>query len=298
MRNIIVVIVILNTLSFGKMFHIGEFSSKIVGKNLDKVTKTIRKSNFTKELPDLKLSKSLRPEVQTVVAVASKIAKKGDFEDKLISKTPYPTDIIRQYAKYGDKYLDTMKHFSRKIVDLSANGVKNIKDKFSNMPKVNFKTSQEFNDKFVETLKYTGKKGWEASKELMKLSTKYPRSTAVVALYAWYVTDPESYFEQKDKLLAHIASTLEEGVKDVTKLTLVASSGVTDDFIETVREKATLSNIIGLIVALFIFILWKLRGYIKRFFKIKLEQGLEKVNNRSNSRKQNNNQGHEEEGTF
>jgi len=296
MKKILIVVVLLNTFSFGKIFDIGVFTKKIVGKNLDKVTKTITMSNFTKNLPDLKLSKALKPEVSVVVAVGSQIARKGDFEDKLISKTLYPTEVIRQYAKYGDTYLKTIKEFSQKAVSLSSNGVKNLKDKFPNMPNVKFKTSQAFNDKFVKTLQYTGRKGWKVSQELMKLSAKYPKSTAVAGLYAWYATDPESFFEQKDKLLAHVASTLQVGVADVTKLTLEASSGITTGFMETVKEKATVSNVIGLFIAFLLFILWKLRSYIKRFFKIKLENGLEKANSsRRNSRYENRD---EEGGTF
>jgi len=296
MKKILIVVVLLNTFSFGKIFDIGVFTKKIVGKNLDKVTKTITMSNFTKNLPDLKLSKALKPEVSVVVAVGSQIARKGDFEDKLISKTLYPTEVIRQYAKYGDTYLKTIKEFSQKAVSLSSNGVKNLKDKFPNMPNVKFKTSQAFNDKFVKTLQYTGKKGWKVSQELMKLSAKYPKSTAVAGFYAWYVSDPESFFEQKENLLAFVESTLKEGTKDVTKVILGASSGVTTGFMETVKEKATVSNVLGLIFSFLLFILWRLRSYIKRFFKIKLENGLEKANSsRRNSRYENRD---EEGGTF
>jgi hypothetical protein len=296
MKKTVTMILLLSSFSFGQLFNIGIFSRKIVDKNLEKVTKTIAKSNFIKNLPDLKLSKSLTPEVSAVVAVGSQIAKKGDFEDKLISKTLYPTEVIRQYAKYGDSYLKTIKEFSQKAVTLSSNGIKNLKDEFPTLPNIKFKTSQEFNDKFVNTLKYTGKKGWETSQVLIKLSAKYPKSTAVGGLYAWYVSDPESFFEQKENLLVFVESTVEEGTKDVTKVILGASSGVTTGFIETIKEKATVSNIFGIVVASFLFVLWKLRSYIKRFFKIKLDNRLEKEKNRTSNRRYNNDE--DEGGTF
>ena len=282
---------LISTISYGKMFDIGKFSKKLAGKNLDKVTKMVKKSNFTKNLPDIKLPKTLRPEVSTLVSVASKISKKGDFEDKLIAKTLHPTDVLRQYAKYGDKYLDTMKHFSKKTVALSASTLKSLKNKFPDMPNVKFKTSQEFNDGFVKALRFTGKKGWKASKELTKLAKKHPKSTLVAGLMAWYATDPAGFLEQKEKLLAYVESTLKAGVTDVTKLTLGASSGVVDGFIETIKEKATVSNILLLIFVFFLFILWKLRSYIKRFIKTKLEQRLDKV-------EKHHNQLDKEEGTF
>jgi len=259
MKKIIMVLLLLNTFSFGKMFNAEIFSKKIAGKNLDRVVKSIKKSNYTKKIPTLKLDKALSPKVLTVVSVANKIAKKGDFEDELVAKTLHPTALIRQYSKYGDNYLETMKHFSKK-----------------------FKTSQEINDKFIVALKQTGKKGWEVSTKLVKLSTKYPKSTVVTGLIAWYAVDPNGFMEKKEQLLAYAEETLKTTVKDVTKVTLGASSGIVDGLIETIKEKATFSNILGLIVAFFLFILWKLRSYIKRYFQIKLEQGLKNTSKKKN----------------
>jgi len=286
MKKIVITLLLLNTFSFGKLFDIGTFSKKLVGKNLDKVSRTIKKSNFTKNLPDIILSKSLKPEVSLVIKVANIIAQKGDFEDKFISTTKYPTEVIRQYSKYGDGYLNTIKTFNQKVLSLSADAIKQLKDRFSSMPNVTFKTSQAFNDKFVMTLKYTGKKGWEASQSLMRLAEKHPKSTAVAGLYAWYVSDPESFFEQKSKLIDFVESLLNEATKDSTKIVLGASNGITTGLMEGIKERATLSNVVGLFLALLLLVLWRLRTYIEQFFKIKLENRLQKERYR------------EEEGTF
>lgn len=286
MKKIVITLLLLNTFSFGKLFDIGTFSKKLVGKNLDKVSRTIKKSNFTKNLPDIILSKSLKPEVSLVIKVANIIAQKGDFEDKFISTTKYPTEVIRQYSKYGDGYLNTIKTFNQKVLSLSADAIKQLKDRFSSMPNVTFKTSQAFNDKFVMTLKYTGKKAWEASQSLMRLAEKHPKSTAVAGLYAWYVSDPESFFEQKSKLIDFVESLLNEATKDSTKIVLGASNGITTGLMEGIKERATLSNVVGLFLALLLLVLWRLRTYIEQFFKIKLENRLQKERYR------------EEEGTF
>jgi hypothetical protein len=219
-----------------------------------------------------------------VSSVALAIANKSKFGNKLMARTAYPTAVIRQYSKYGDKYLATMKEFNTKSLSLSAKSIKSLKDKFPSMPKINFKNSEVFNNKMVKTLQFTGKKGWETSQQLAKLAKAHPRSTAVAGLYAWYVTDPTSFFEQKEKLIAFVGSTLEEGVSDATKLTLNASSGIADGFMSTAKEKITLSNSIVLILVIFSFVLWKLRSYIKRYFKIKLENGLEKTTSKSRYR--------------
>ncbi len=294
MGKILLVIMLVSTLSYGKMFDVNKFGTKLAGKNIDKVVESIKKSDFTKNIPELKLKKGLKPELSVIALIANKIAKKGNFEDKFITKTIYPLLAVQQYARYGDGYLNTMKHFSKKVVGMSADTLKQLKQKFPNMPKMNFKSTEEFNDKMVDVLKHTGKKGWKASQELFNLAKKYPKSTVVAGLYGWYVIDPESYFEQKEKLLAHLASTLREGVSDVTKLTLDTSSGVADGFMEAIKEKAMFPNILILVLALLSFVIWKLRSYIKRFIKIKLEQGLEKASNKKEEIKQED----EEEGLF
>ena len=283
MKKIIMVILLLNSMSQAKMFDLSIFNKKILGKNIGKLSKELEKSPHVKKmvLKDVALNKSSK---DVVSSVALAISNKSKFGDKLMATTALPTDVIRQYAKYGDRYLPTIKEFSEKSLALSSKGIKSLKDKFPSMPKINFKTSEEFNNKMVQTLKFTGKKGWEASQQLAKLAKKHPKSTVVAGLYAWYVTDPDSFFEQKDKLISSVGSTLEEGVSDVTKLTLGATGGIADGFMSVAKEKMTLSNVIVLILALFAFLLWKFRSYIKRYFKIKLENSLAKeINNRQNS---------------
>ena len=284
MKKIIITILLVSSMCEAKMFDLSVFTKKIIGKNIGKLSKELSTSPHIQKmvLKDVALNKKSSSDVVSFVALA--IANKSKFGDKLIATTAYPTDVIRQYAKYGDNYLVTMKEFNKKRLSLTPNSLKSLKDKFPSMPKINFKTSQEFNDKMVKTLRFTGKKGWEASQELAKLAKKYPKSTAVAGLYAWYVTNPNSFFEQKDRLIASVGSTLKEGVSDVTKLTLGASSGIADGFISVVKEKMTLSNIIVLILAFFTFVLWKLRSYIKRYFKIKLENSLEQATKKKKNR--------------
>ena len=284
MKKIIIAILLLSSINQAKMFDLSVFKKKIVGRNIGKLSKELTTSSHIKKmvLKDVTLNKT---STDVVSSVALSIANKSKFGDKLMATTTYPTAVIRQYAKYGDNYLVTIKEFSEKSLALSSTGIKNLKDKFPSMPKINFKTSEEFNDKMVKTLQFTGKKGWEASQQLAKLAKAHPKSTVVAGLYAWYVTDPNSFFEQKDKLIASVGSTLEEGVSDVTKLALGASTGIVNGFISIAKEKMTLSNIIVLVFTFFAFVLWKLRSYIKKYFKIKLENGLEKATeNRQNSK--------------
>jgi hypothetical protein len=297
MKKIILVILVLTALSYGKIFDITKFSKKIATKNIDKLSKAIKKSNYTKKLPDLKLNKTSNPKVSSVVAVAKKIAEKGDFEDRLVSKTLYPASLIRQYAKYGDSYLAKMKYFSKNAVNIPLKDINKLSKYYPNMPKIKFSSIDEINDKFIIVLKQTGKKGWEVTNKIFKLSQKYPKSSIVTALYAWYLIDPQGFMEHKEELLKKIESIIKEGAKDTTRLALNGSSGIIDGFIETFKEKANILNVSLLLFLFFIFILWKLRNYIKRFFKIKIEQKLDNIS-RGNSKKNLESNNDDEEGTF
>jgi len=280
MKKVIIAILLVSSMSQAKMFDLSIFKKKIVGKNIGKLSQELTTSPHIKKmaLKNITLNKA---STDVVSSVALAIATKSKFGDKLMATTAYPTAVIRQYSKYGDKYLATMKEFNTKSLSLSAKSIKSLKDKFPSMPKINFKNSEDFNNKMVKTLRFTGKKGWQTSQELAKLAKAHPGSTVVAGLCAWYATDPESFFEEKEKLKAFVGSTLKEVVSDVTEVILQASTGIADGFMSTVKAKMTLSNIIVFIMAFFAFVLWKLRSYIKRYFKIKLENGLEKVTSKS-----------------
>ncbi len=288
MKKIIIVLMLVSVVTYGKMsFNTGKFITKVGSKNTDTVIKSIGKSRYIKKLPPLKI-KGVDPKVSKLAAVGSKISKRGKFEHDLIDKSKVPLDIIHQYAKHGDTFLDTVKRFSMEAIKLPADAFLKLKKRFTKMPDIKIKSAQSFNDKMIITLRRTGKKGWEATQELMVLAKKYPKSTAVAGLMAWYVTDPESFLEQKDKLIVHIGATVKEGVSDVTKVGLGVSSGVADGFMDVAKEKMTISNLLVLLLAFVAFVLWKLRTYISRYFHIKLENGLANVK-KNNKQKLNNN---------
>lgn len=272
MKKLIIISILLSTLSYSKLFDISLFKKKIIGKNITKVAKEIQKSKHIKHMP-LKNISIKQTHKNLLSNVASSISKKSKFADKLIAKTAYPTDVIRQYAKYGDSYLQKLQKFNNKTNALSPTNIKQLNNLFPKMPKIDFQNSKIFNDKMVQAFKYTGKKGWEVTETLTQLAKKYPKSTIVTGLYAWYVTDPQSFFEHKDKLIKFAGEVLEEGVSDITQLTFEASSGITTGFISTLKKNMTFSNILTilLILFIFIFIFWKLRLYLKRYIKNKLQ---------------------------
>ena len=282
MKRSVIVVLMLTSLVYGK-FDVSKFLRKIPSKNIGKVIKRVKISSYTKKLPKLKLVQEVSDEKRVLASVATKIANRGKFENRLISETKYPLEVVHQYSKYGDNYLDTMKYTSKHIKNISVDKLKN---RFPSIPKINFKTSQEFNNKFIETLRYTGKRGWKASQELMLLAKKYPKSTVVTSLMAWYALDPESFFKQKEKLIDFVESSVKEGSSDVTKVILGATSGIANGVLSVAKEKITGSNII-ILVLMFSFLAWKLYSYIKQYFQIKIENTLEKAKNKSTNLKHN-----------
>jgi len=292
MKNIILLLFLISSLSYSKGFNPAWFASKIGTKGVVKLSKTykaIKKSKFTQDMPKIKLNKAVSKNTLAATSVASKIAKKGNFENNLMTTAAQPLQVIQQYARYGEPYLKSMQVFGTRASSISLKTYKNIKQRFPTAPKINFKTPQAFNDAMVKTLQYTGKKGWKVSQKLFALAIKYPKSTVVSGLIAWYYTDPESFMEQKDNLIEQIGVIAKEGVSDITDISLNASSGIADGFMKSVKENLTISNVIVLIVLFFTFIIWKLRSYIKRIIKAKLENSVSSFEKRNNTTNNNSN---------
>ena len=302
MQKLVIIGILVSTLMYGGKFDIVKLTKKFDladAKQIGKLTKQIHKSPYARRMLAAKIIKSdaatmavkkvciSQPQYCGVSKIALEIARKSKFADELMATTDYPLDAIRFYTRYGDTFLDTMQGFSIGVGKVTSAHLQLLKRKFPNMPQVDTLALKKFNDKMIITLRRTGKKGWEASQKLMALAKKYPKSTVVTGLMAWYVTDPESFLEQKGKLVAHIGATVKEGASDVTKVGLGVSSGVADGFMDVAKEKMTISNLLVLFLAFVAFVLWKLRSYISRYFHIKLENGL--VNAKKNNKQKLNN---------
>ncbi len=283
MKNIILVGMLLFSASlYGGKFDVIKFGkqvSRIDTKEIAQLVKQIDKSPYARRKLLAKTINSkvmdsgvvkvckMKPEFCPVAKVAVVLARKSKYADELLATTDYPLDVIKYYSRHGDTFLDTMKGFGVGVSKVTAAHVELMRRRFPNMPNIAFHSMKEINDKMLVTLRYTGKKGWEASQKLMTLAKKHPKSTAVGVLMAWYVTDPESFFEQKEKLIDFVSSTLQEGTSDITKLTLGATQGIADGFVSTVKEKLTVKNSIVLLLLLFGFIMWKFRLLITKKFK-------------------------------
>lgn len=285
--KILMMAFLLSSMSYGKLFNEKSFISKLAGKNIGKLAGEIKESSITKKLVLKKIPLN-SSSIDIVSVVAKNISKKSKFGDELISKTNHPTDVLRQYGKYGNEYIDTLSEFSKKSLSLNQVDVQSFKKKFPSMPKIDIKNAQVFNDRMVQTLKYTGKNGWKVSQKIFTLAKENPKSSGVAILMAWYVTDPESFFEQKEKLIDFVGSIVEEGASDVTKLTLDASSGIANGLISVAKEKMTFGNILVLFLMFASLVVWKLRVYVKKYFKLKLDNSFQKLKTKSENKSENN----------
>jgi hypothetical protein len=297
MKKVLIMVLLSISILQGKMFNITKIIGKVVkDKDSIKTTRFIKqldKSPYARRMiaPNVINSPILNTGVKKICQTQPKFcslsktfvafSKKSEYADKLLTTTDYPLDVIRFHMKHGNGFLETIKEFGIGVSKVTSSHVELLRKKFPNMPQIQFENMKKINDKMLLTLRYTGKKGWEATQELLTLAKKYPKSATVATLMAWYISDPESFFEQKANLIDFVGSTIEEGVSDVTKLTLNASSGVADGFTSVLKEKATFSNLMVLFLLFLSFIIWKLREYIKEYVTIKLNNSLKKAKNQS-----------------
>jgi len=287
MKKMIMVILLVSSVSYGKSFDVKNFVSKLAGKNVNKLADKVVSSPHTKQMFTKKVSLE-SPPIDIVTKIAKNISNKSKFGDELISNTDYPSAVIRQYTKFGDAYLSVMRTFNKNSMALKKVDIELVNKKFPSIPNIKFNSSKVFNDKMVQALQYTGKKGWEVSTKLVTFAKNNPKKSTIYVLMAWYATDPDSFFEQKEKLIAFLESTAKEVVSDATKITLGASEGIANGFMSVAKEKMTVSNMFVLFLLFMAFMVWKLRSYIGKYFSIKLENRLEKVKNKSKNIEKNN----------
>lgn len=287
MKKIIWLVIIVNSLLVATGLPFSKIFKQIDGKDINKIKKLSAKIRDSANLSDkLIKSSSLTRKVSTICiekpnycALSKGIAifsQKSNFARELITRTKYPMDVIRLDLKYGDKFVETLSDLSSNILEKSGKGIKSLKTNFPQMPKISFETREAIQDKMLLTLRYTGKKGWETSQSLLKLAKEHPKKSLVVGLMAWYVADPESFFENKEKALAFVGSTLKEGTKDISNLVLDSSSGIADSLSSAVKEKLTFSNGLLLLLLMVSVLVWKMRSFFKSLFTIKLNNILDK----------------------
>jgi len=291
MNKTIILTIAISSILFGKNLDIVSIMKKVhpaQQSDLLKISKELTESSYARHMISAKVLKSNIPnqgitllcKTQPTACIPAKallnMAEKSPYASELVAVTKYPLDAIRLHMKHGDKFLLNTQQFEVAIKKLSKQDIKILKNEFPKMPNLSPSLMDNVKDKFILSLRYTGDKGWKVSQKLLKFSEKHPKSATVSILMAWYLTNAESFFEEKEKLIKFLGSTVEEGTSDITKVGLNVSSGIANGITSSIEEKLNFSNIIIFILLVLSLGVWKLRKFIKSYFKIKMDGILNK----------------------
>jgi hypothetical protein len=240
------------------------FMAKILRNNSDKAIQKLGKeigseaaekgfrkidpSVLRKSLPDIPLKKLENPYTLKIASMGENIVKKGDFEEKFLNRAVHPEDVLRQYKKYGDEYLDVAKNSAKNISrylpairKLSPTDLKKIGN-ISPSTIQKFNNSDYANSTFIRIMKRTGKIGYQTTKKILDVIKKYPKSSLVAGLLAWYYTDPEGFLDKVNDV-GEYAGKLIGGV--ATETTKGLGKGVKSSIEKTISETDTSTIIIG-----------------------------------------------------
>ena len=278
----------IKNLSKTKKTKIVNFTNKIP--NVSHKNKRVLNAHI--DIPKLKPDIIKSPNKILLANEAHRIVKKGDFEKKFFTGQTFDNQLhlIVQSKKYGDNYFVVAKQ----IGNISPTIFKNnsILSKYIPLNKIDAKAIQT---KLIDTLNKTGKYGWETIQVISQIIKKHPKASIFTGALAWYILDPESFnqaLQESGKTLTEFLLTIPTNIVNGTGQ---AISEKTQNFIEDTKNDIqngvistkdgivayVLNNILGILVFVGLFIVWRKRNIIKEFL---LKADEVKTNNKTNSR--------------
>lgn len=242
-----------------KILNQGDKPAKKLAKEIvPSVQKVLAPSDLKKILPKIPLNK-ITPEMKSIAAKAKEFTDHGPFATKFINSVGEPGEALRQFSRYGKDYVkkagnvsDTISRHIDDILALSRKTNKSRKLPFTYPDYFpDFKNPAFVNNKFVEILKRTGKKGYEAISEIAKWAKDHPKSTAAGIAFTWYMIDPEGFTEAVHKsgktIGAFVSTTVSGATEGIGK-------GVWTGLKENVSMKNSHHIIFGIILLLIFFV--------------------------------------------
>lgn len=247
-----------------------------VGKSL---TKNIGKSEKTiqSKIDDIPITIKQDETKLLIFNKADEIINKGNFEKAFFLNKSFDEQklIIQQSSKYGDEYFVIAKKLDLKEIDLLSKNnfiVQKLPiSKYANL------TSEQLENKYIETLKYTGEAGWKTLKGISKFAKDNPKLTGIGAVALWYTLDPESFDE-----------ALKASGQNLTDFIFTTVSGIGTGMVEGVKnniEESLVSGdkfinlIVGIGTIVLFFILLRKRKIIYHFLTKADEIPTQKTSN-------------------
>jgi len=258
-----------------------------------------RNSTFSRKLDDI--SKKLKPgkiltAKEKLKIYAKDLVSRNKNALDVLNNSRNVLDVFYLHSKYGDEFINTAKSLS------DVAGKIKIKEAIESIPPKSLEklkklgakidpniaiSKEEVIDRFTKAIKYTGRAGYKVGKELALLIKKYPKSTAVLLAYAWYLSDPVGFQEALRKAGGSLSDFISVIAKEVattgTEVVLKTPKAVAEGITKTFKENFSWSGLIVIIITILggiLFFLLK-RGilfeFFKRFNKQELKENTEKI---------------------
>lgn len=248
------------------------------------------KRKSTKEIPSAAdLAKKLNvsanmlqsPHTRKLALIGKEISSTNQFSKKFLNESKMPSELIRQYSKYGKKYLNVvqknaklMKENSKKSI---SNTLKKIKTKYAGLNKVinNFEKGRYDNDVIVRSIRRGGKSAYN----VFSWASKNPNKTLAAAAVAWYWNDPEGFtvaLKSSGKTIGEFLSTV------AVEASAGIGKGLIDGFKSSMENNTTSSTIFGFILLMTLLLVWKSKT-IRRVFSFPFVIIEKKLKNQINN---------------
>jgi hypothetical protein len=257
--------------------------AKKSGSVIEKSTKRVDDSYYTKKLLKENNIKVYKP-IDKLATTATLIAKRGGIAEEITKR--YPLKMVNYYSKYGDDFIKVTNTMLPKIENIKIPNNLITKYHLNNLYFLSNKNA--IAQRFLDVIKWTGKKGFEISKSLLKLANKHKFYAVSGIAFAWFLANPQSF----DEALKKSGKKIEDFVLEIEQNGLNTAKNIVNHSVDTVTSTltdiATQKNILFVFGILVLIILFKVRKIISKYFQLKilkkekkLDDELEKTRNRS-----------------
>ncbi len=273
-------LLVLLSVSFLMASIIDNVLYKVIRKNVAKksssvVTKTVKRIDnsyyMRKLLRDTKI-KVYKP-IEKLAISATLLAKKGGMVENITKK--YPVKMVNYYSKYGDEFLKITNTMLPKIENIKI--PKNLIKKY-NITNLDFLSNKEtIAKRFLDVMKWTGKKGYEISKSLLKYANKHKFAAAAGIAFAWFLADPQGFNEELNKFGGNIEQFLTSIMKTMGDTIANTVNNSIDAITSSLSNMVNTKNILFLLAIVLLITLWKIRGIIGKYINLKILQKEKKL---------------------
>jgi len=267
MKVLIVLALLMSINVHGKMVSsvkksVRSMPSSVIKKTAGEIDKSSI-NNISKRVRVSKMN-----DIDKLDSVIDVISKKGKDAELLLKKGPITT--ISLYSKHGDDFIHVYKKTQRSILSMPIGTREELIKIIPVETKLNkffrnFKniTESDIAQRFITVMKRTGDRGYQISKKITKYAMEHPKSSAIGAMYMWFLADPTGFSEALKKSENDISTFASEITKTITAVAIETPLKVADaagsSIVQSVKNSTSLNGVFVLVFLFFTWIVWKFR---------------------------------------